>query len=110
MDRSNNLEYIILLFYRVSMLLCLTVVYEYKTILLILIDGILIINIIFVVKSKSNDLPPPKSNDPLPKLPLSVAMPSKYFQYFSTFKTILYPYYFFTKSNIQVYKNVQYYN
>jgi hypothetical protein len=45
MTRSNGLEYFILLFYRSSMLVCLGVVYNYESILVILIDVIVLINI-----------------------------------------------------------------
>jgi hypothetical protein len=50
MGRSNDQKYFILYFYRDSMLVCLEVVYEYESILLILIDIILLINIKFAVK------------------------------------------------------------
>jgi hypothetical protein len=56
------------------MIVWLTVVYEYDNILVILIDSTLVIIITFVVKYESN-VPLPKSNDPLPKLPLIVAVP-----------------------------------
>jgi hypothetical protein len=56
------------------MIVWLTVVYEYDNILVILIDSTLVIIITFVVKYES-DVSPPKSNDPLPKLPLIVAVP-----------------------------------
>jgi hypothetical protein len=50
MARSNELEYFILYFYRGSMIVCLEVVYEYKSILVILINIILLISIKFIVK------------------------------------------------------------
>jgi hypothetical protein len=40
MTKSNNLEYFILLFYYVSIIICLEVIYEYVSILVILIDTI----------------------------------------------------------------------
>jgi hypothetical protein len=49
MTKSNSLECFILPFYRNSMLVCLGVVYEYESILVILID-VLLINIKFDVK------------------------------------------------------------
>jgi hypothetical protein len=50
MNRSNGLKYFIYLFYRGSMVLSLGVVYEYKSILVILIHVILLINMKFAVK------------------------------------------------------------
>jgi hypothetical protein len=50
-NSSNRLEYIILpFFYHGSIVVCLTVVYEYDNILINLNDDILIININVVVK------------------------------------------------------------
>jgi hypothetical protein len=48
MTRSSDLEYFILYFYCGSMIVCLGVVYEYESILVILIDAIVLINIFFV--------------------------------------------------------------
>jgi hypothetical protein len=45
MTRSSDLEYFILYFYCGSMIVCLGVVYEYESILVILIDVIVLINI-----------------------------------------------------------------
>jgi hypothetical protein len=50
MVKSNILEYFILSFYHCSMIVYLGVVYEYESILLILIDIIHLINMKFVVK------------------------------------------------------------
>jgi hypothetical protein len=50
MTRSNGLECFILLFYGGSMIVCLGVVYKYESILLILIDVILLINMKFVIE------------------------------------------------------------
>jgi hypothetical protein len=50
MARSNSLEYFILLFYHGSMVVCFGVLYEYESILVILIDVILLINMKFTVK------------------------------------------------------------
>jgi hypothetical protein len=51
MARSNSLECFILpFFYRGSIVVCLGVVYEYESILVILIDAILLINMKFAVK------------------------------------------------------------
>jgi hypothetical protein len=50
MDRFNGLEYFILFFYHDSIVVCLEVVYEYKSILVILINVILLINIKFSIK------------------------------------------------------------
>jgi hypothetical protein len=50
MNRSNGLKYFIYLFYRGSMVLYLGVVYKYKSILVILIHVILLINMKFAVK------------------------------------------------------------
>jgi hypothetical protein len=51
MVRSNSLEYFILLFYRGSILVCLgLLVCEYESILIILTDVILLINMNYVVK------------------------------------------------------------
>jgi hypothetical protein len=50
MTRSNSLECFILLFYHASMIVCLEVVYEYESILLMLIDIILLINMKFIGK------------------------------------------------------------
>jgi hypothetical protein len=47
MTRSIDIEYFILFF---IVLVCLIIVYEYKSILVILIDDILLININFIVK------------------------------------------------------------
>jgi hypothetical protein len=47
MTRSNDVEYFILFF---IVVVCLGVVYEYDSILVILIDVILLINIKFTVK------------------------------------------------------------
>jgi hypothetical protein len=50
MARFNGLEYFILPFYHNSMVVCLEIVYEYESILVILIDVILLINVKFAVK------------------------------------------------------------
>jgi hypothetical protein len=51
MARFNDLEcFILSFFYRSSMVVCLEVVYKYESILVILIDDILLINIKFDVK------------------------------------------------------------
>jgi hypothetical protein len=50
MTRSNELECFILPFYRGSMVVCLEVVYVYESILVILIDVILLINIKSAIK------------------------------------------------------------
>jgi hypothetical protein len=47
MTRSNDLKYI---FYRGGMIVCLEIVYKYESILVILIDIILLINMKFDVK------------------------------------------------------------
>jgi hypothetical protein len=47
MTRSIDIEYFILFF---IVLVCLIIVYEYKSILVILIDDILLININFIIK------------------------------------------------------------
>jgi hypothetical protein len=49
MIRSNGVEYFILFFYRGSMIICLEVVYESESILVILIDIILLINMKFAL-------------------------------------------------------------
>jgi hypothetical protein len=48
MTRSNSIECFILYFFIV--VVCLGVVYEYESILIILIDDILLINIKFITK------------------------------------------------------------
>jgi hypothetical protein len=50
MARSNSLKYLILYFYHDSIVVCLGVVYEYESILVILIHIILLINMKFVIK------------------------------------------------------------
>jgi hypothetical protein len=50
MARSNGVKYFILLFYRDSIVVCLGVVYEYESILVILTDVIILINIKFTIK------------------------------------------------------------
>jgi hypothetical protein len=51
MTRSNGLEYFILPFYRGRMVICLLgIVYEYASILVILIDVILLISMKFAIK------------------------------------------------------------
>jgi hypothetical protein len=50
MSRYNGLEYFILFFYRGSIVVCLGVVLEYVSILVILINIILLINIKFAIK------------------------------------------------------------
>jgi hypothetical protein len=40
MTKSNGIECFVLFFYRVSIIVCLAVVYEYDVILVILIDDI----------------------------------------------------------------------
>jgi hypothetical protein len=50
MTRSNDLECFILLFYRDSMIVYSGVVYKYESILVILINIFLLINIKFTIK------------------------------------------------------------
>jgi hypothetical protein len=50
MVRSNSLEYFILLFYCGSMIVYLELVYKYESILVILINIILLINMKFIIK------------------------------------------------------------
>jgi hypothetical protein len=50
MARSNSLEYFMLFFYRDSMIVYLEVVYKYESILVILNNVILLINMKFIIK------------------------------------------------------------
>jgi type IV secretory pathway VirB3-like protein len=50
MVRSNGFKYFILFFYRDNMFMCFGVVYEYASILVILINIIVLINIKFIIK------------------------------------------------------------
>jgi hypothetical protein len=50
MARFDGIKYFILLFYRGSRVVCLIVIYEYESILVILFDDILLNNIKFIVK------------------------------------------------------------
>jgi hypothetical protein len=50
MARSNGVECFILHFYRSSIVVCLGVVYKYESILVILIDVIILINMKFAIK------------------------------------------------------------